>query len=134
MALFHLPLAGTGPVWHRHTVNPTNICGVLPKLSIVALMGAVSLFTLGCASTARQSAGAPGSVAAAKRSADSTEVRYVEVTGSRIPVKVTGKAASGDLPVNLAVVDAESPMNQGYATPLDMLMKNPWASRGYRGR
>ena len=115
-------------------MKPTNIYGVLTKLSVVALVGAVSLVTLGCASTARQSAGTPRSVAAAKRSADSTEVRYVEVTGSRIPVKVTGKAASGDLPVNLAVVDPESAMNQGYATPLDMLMKNPWASRGYRGR
>ena len=115
-------------------MNPTIPRGVLPTLSVVALVGAVSLFTLGCASTARQSAAAPGSVAAAKQSADSTEVRYVEVTGSRIPVKVTGKATGGDLPVNLAVVDPESAMNQGYATPLDMLMKNPWASRGYRGR
>jgi hypothetical protein len=115
-------------------MKPANAYRYLPKLSLVTLLGAISLITIGCANTTRQSAAAPRTATAQKRSADSTEVRYVEVTGSRIPVKVKGKAKGSDLPVNLTVVDPESAMNQGYATPMDMLMKNPWASRGYRGR
>lgn len=63
----------------------------------------------------------------------SKPARYVEVTGSRIPVRVEGEVRKSDLPMNLTVVDPEDPMYRGDVSPLDSLTRNPWASRGYRG-
>lgn len=106
---------------------------ILATLALATALGTVSLVTIGCASTSRESSAVSRSRTAQSRADDSQEVRYVQVTGSHIPIKVKGKPTSADLPGNLTVVDPESSMNQGYLSPMDMLMKNPWASTGYRG-
>lgn len=101
--------------------------------SLVLLLVGVSL-AAGCAHQGgHASATAPAGKTATSQVAKSKPVRYVEVTGSRIPVRIEGEVKNSDLPMNLTVVDPEDPMNRGDVSPLDSLTRNPWASRGYRG-
>ncbi|MBE7501968.1 MAG: hypothetical protein HS113_17065 [Verrucomicrobiales bacterium] len=101
--------------------------------TLVLLLVGVSLVA-GCAHQGSQtSAATPPAKGASPAVAKAKPVRYVEVTGSRIPVRVEGEVRNSDLPMNLTVVDPEDPMNRGDISPLDSLTRNPWASRGYRG-
>lgn len=112
--------------------TPKNQTG-FRGLRSLALFTACASLLMGCASQGSGSARLPSSTDTAARSAKSEPVRYVEVTGSRIPIRVQGKIKASDLPVNLTVVDPEDPMNRGNVSTLDSLTRNPWASRGYRG-
>lgn len=101
--------------------------------ALVLLLVGVAL-AAGCAHQGgHASATAPPGKNPGAQVARSKSVRYVEVTGSRIPVRIEGEVKNSDLPMNLTVVDPEDPMNRGDVSPLDSLTRNPWASRGYRG-
>jgi hypothetical protein len=104
------------------------------SLGSLVLPGICALLVAGCAHQGSHgSAAAPPGKNTSVPTAKSEPARYVEVTGSRIPVRVEGEVRNADLPVNLAVVDPEDPMYRGDLSPLDSLTRNPWASRGYRG-
>jgi hypothetical protein len=98
-------------------------------------LGCLAWVLVGCATNTRQTAqSTTPKRTGVQASAPESQVRYIEVTGSRIPVKVQGKTRNGDLPVNLAVVDPETSINRGHPTTLDMLLGTPWVSQGYRGK
>lgn len=115
-------------------MHPDQTHRSLPALRIAVLTAAVAGLAVGCASTTHESAAKPRATLAQKPTSKSEQVRYVEVTGSRIPVKVVGDSLGSELPMNLVVMDMDSTMNQGYPTPLDAVVKNTWASPGIRGR
>jgi hypothetical protein len=56
--------------------------------------------------------------AAKKQKPAKAQVKYVEVTGSHL---------------NVRIIDPAAAENQGYSSPLEMLMRNPSIGRGYRG-
>jgi len=73
--------------------------------------------------------------AAKKQKPAKDQVKYVEVTGSRIPVAVKpGERAASATHLNVRVVDPSATENRGYGSSLEMLMRNPAINSGYRGR
>jgi hypothetical protein len=112
--------------------NPIQAPKTEHVLSGAGLFAAIALLA-GCATSHPTNAAAGSSQRDRAGSAKAGSVRYVEYTGSRIPVRVTGDLRASDLAVNMNVVDPNDPINKGDPTPLDSLARAPWASPGYRG-
>ena len=112
--------------------NPIQASKTECVLTGTGLLAAVALLA-GCASSQPSTAAAGRPPRERTATAGTAPVRYIEYTGSRIPVRVTGKLKSSDLAVNMNVVDPDSPINQGHPVLLDTLTSAPWAYPGYRG-
>lgn len=59
--------------------------------------------------------------------------KYIEVTGSRIPVRVTPGQSRPPTMQNVMVIDPEAAENKGYVSVMEMLSRNTSISRGIRG-
>lgn len=56
--------------------------------------------------------------------------KLVEVTGSRLKYRVREGEEKTATPLTVTVLDPKSPINRGYASPLEMLTKVPSVYRG----
>lgn len=62
--------------------------------------------------------------------AQQSNVKLVEVTGSRLKYRVKEGEEKTATPLTVTVLDPKSPINRGYASPMEMLTKVPSVYRG----
>ncbi len=65
-----------------------------------------------------------------KAQARQANSKLVEVTGSRLKYRVRDGEEKTATPLTVTVLDPKSPINRGYASPLEMLTKVPSVYRG----
>jgi len=59
------------------------------------------------------------------------KAKFVEVTGSRLKYRVKDGEQSAATALSVTVIDPKSPVNRGYSSPMEMLMRTPSVTRGY---
>lgn len=62
--------------------------------------------------------------------AQQSNAKLVEVTGSRLKYKVKEGEEKIATPLTVTVLDPKSPINRGYASPIEMLTRMPSVYRG----
>jgi orotate phosphoribosyltransferase-like protein len=59
-----------------------------------------------------------------------SNAKLVEVTGSRLKYRVKEGEEKTATPLTVTVLDPKSPINRGYASPIEMLTRMPSVYRG----
>jgi hypothetical protein len=70
-------------------------------------------------------------VTAKKKTGKQEEAKFVEVTGSRLQYKVKPGEQSPATTLKVTVIDPKAAQNQGYSSPMEMLLRNTAVSPGW---
>ena len=114
----------------------------MKPLEHIAIRGGVGLGVLLLATSLCSGAGfgaggeqgsrakAKASAIAKKKAAEQADQKLVEVTGSRLKYRVKDGDQSPATALSVTVIDPKSPVNRGYSSPLEVLMRTPSVYRG----